>query len=72
MCFIANNSNLYYSYLSKTSSDVFAQSDDRGYGHLAVTASRDVPFAGAFAVVKRQSELKISAANAGAKLPECT
>jgi len=26
----------------------------------------------AFAVVKRQGELKISEANAGAKLPECT
>jgi len=30
--------------------------NDRGYGHLAVTVTRDVPFAGAFAVVKRQSE----------------
>jgi hypothetical protein len=29
-------------------------------------------FAGAFAVVERQSELKISEANAGAKQPECT
>ena len=29
-------------------------------------------FAGAFDVVKRQGELQISAANAGAKLPECT
>jgi len=29
-------------------------------------------FAGVFAVVKRQGELQISAANAGAKLPECT
>jgi hypothetical protein len=29
-------------------------------------------FAGAFAVVERQSELKISEANAGAKLPEFT
>jgi len=28
-------------------------------------------FAGAFAVVERQSELKISEANAGAKPPEC-
>jgi len=28
-------------------------------------------FAGAFAVVERQSELKISEANAGAKLPKC-
>jgi len=28
--------------------------------------------AGAFAVAQRQSELKISEANAGAKLPECT
>jgi len=27
---------------------------------------------GALAVVKRQSELKIREANAGAKLPECT
>jgi len=26
---------------------------------------------GAFVVVERQSELKISEANAGAKLPEC-
>jgi len=46
--------------------------NDRGYGHLAVTVTRDVPFAGAFAVVERQSELKISEANAGAKPPECT
>jgi len=30
--------------------------NDRGYGHLAVTVTRDVPFAGAFAVVERQSE----------------
>jgi hypothetical protein len=29
-------------------------------------------FAGASAVVKRQGESKISEANAGAKLPECT
>jgi len=29
-------------------------------------------FAGAFAVVERQGELKISEANAGAKPPECT
>ena len=28
-------------------------------------------FAGAFAVVERQGELKISEANAGAKPPEC-
>jgi hypothetical protein len=46
--------------------------NDRGYGQLAVTVSQDVPFAGAFAVVERQSELKISEANAGAKLSECT
>jgi len=45
---------------------------DLGYGHLAVSVSRNVPFAGAFAVVKRQGELKISEANAGAKLPKCT
>ena len=38
---------------------------------LAVSVARNVPFAGAFAVVKRQGELKISEANAGAKLPEC-
>jgi len=38
--------------------------NDRGYGHWR--------FAGAFAVVERQGELKISEANAGAKLPECT
>ena len=38
--------------------------NDRGYGHWQ--------FAGAFAVVKRQGELKISEANAGAKLPEYT
>jgi len=38
---------------------------------LAVSVARNVPFAGAFAVVKRQSKLKISEANAGAKLPEC-
>jgi len=38
--------------------------DDRGYEH--------VPFAGAFAVVKRQGELKISEANAGAKTAKCT
>jgi len=37
--------------------------NDRGYGHWR--------FAGAFAVVKRQGELKISEANAGAKPPEC-
>jgi len=43
-----------------------------GYWHLAATVTRDVSFAGAFAVVKRQGELKISEANAGAKLPECT
>ena len=43
--------------------------NDRGYGHLAVSVSRNVPFAGAFAAVRRQSELKISEANAGAKLP---
>jgi hypothetical protein len=29
-------------------------------------------FAEVFAVVERQNELKISEANAGAKLPECT
>jgi len=40
--------------------------------HLAVSVTRNVPFAGVFAVVKRQSELKISEANAGAKPPECT
>jgi uncharacterized membrane protein len=45
--------------------------NDRVYGHLAVTVSRDVPFAGAFAVVERQSELKISEANAGAKTAKC-
>jgi len=39
---------------------------------LAVSVARNVPFAGAFAVVKRQGELKISEANAGAKLPEYT
>jgi len=40
---------------------------------LAVTAKAGcVSFAGAFAVVERQSELQISEANAGAKLPECT
>jgi len=43
---------------------VFAQSDDRGYGHWR--------FAGAFAVAKRQSESKISEANAGAKSSKCT
>jgi hypothetical protein len=31
--------------------------NDQDYWHLAVTVARDVPFAGAFAVVKRQSEL---------------
>ena len=45
---------------------------DLGYGHLAVSVSRNVPFAGAFAVVELQSELKISEANAGAKTAECT
>jgi hypothetical protein len=30
--------------------------NERGYGHLAVSVSRNVPFAGVFAVVKRQSE----------------
>jgi len=30
--------------------------NDRGYGHLAVSVSRNVPFAGAFAVAKRKSE----------------
>jgi len=39
---------------------------------LAVSVARNVPFAGAFAVVKRQSELKISEANAGAKPAKCT
>ena len=38
---------------------------------MAVSVARNVPFAGALAVVKRQSELKISEANAGAKLPKC-
>jgi len=42
------------------------------YGHLAVSVARNVPFAGAFTVAPRQSELKISEANAGAKLPEYT
>ncbi|MCK9160385.1 MAG: hypothetical protein M0P00_07875 [Bacteroidaceae bacterium] len=46
-------------------------SNDLVYVYLAVSVARNVPFAGAFAVVKRQSELKISEANAGAKLPEC-
>jgi len=46
--------------------------NDQNYGHLAVSVARNVPFAGAFAVVERQSELKISEANAGVKLPECT
>ena len=45
---------------------------DRGYGHLAVFVARNVPFAGAFAVVKRQSELKISEANAGTTPAKCT
>jgi len=45
--------------------------NDRGYGHLAVSVARNVPFAGAFTVALRQGELKISEANAGAKLPEC-
>ena len=31
----------------------------------AVSVARNVPFAGAFAAVKQQSESKISAANAG-------
>jgi hypothetical protein len=39
---------------------------------LAVSVARNVPFAGAFAVAQRQGKLKISEANAGAKLPECT
>jgi len=39
---------------------------------LAVSVARNVPFAGAFAVrLGGQSELQISEANAGAKLPEC-
>ncbi len=38
--------------------------NDRGYGHWR--------FAGAFAVVERQSESKISEANAGAKPAKCT
>jgi len=46
--------------------------NDRGYGHLAVSVARNVPFAGAFAVVERQGELKISEANAGAKTADCT
>jgi len=46
--------------------------NEQGYGHLAVSVARNIPFAGAFAVVKRQSELQISAANAVVKLPECT
>jgi len=37
------------------------------YGHLAVSVTRNVPFAGAFAV--RQLTDKV---NAGAKPPECT
>ena len=44
----------------------------RDYLHLAVSVARNVPFARALAVVERQGELKISEANAGAKLPECT
>jgi len=39
--------------------------------HLAVSVARNVPFAGALAVVERQSELKISEANAGAKTAKC-
>jgi len=46
--------------------------NNRGSGHLAVSAARNVPVAGAFTVALRQRELKISEANAGAKLPECT
>jgi len=38
--------------------------NDRGYGHLAVC--------GSITVAKRQSELKISEANAGAKPAKCT
>jgi len=30
--------------------------NDRGYGHLAVTVSQDVSFAGAFTVALRQGE----------------
>jgi len=41
--------------------------NDRGYGHLAVSVTRNVPFVGAFAV--RQLTDKV---NAGAKPPECT
>jgi len=40
--------------------------NDLVYGHLAVSVARNVPFAGAFTVVKNDK------ANAGAKLPECT
>jgi len=37
-----------------------------------VPDSWNVPFEGAFTAAQRQSELKISEANAGAKLPKCT
>jgi len=39
---------------------------------LALSIARNVPFAGAFAVAQRQSELKISEANAEAKPAKCT
>ena len=44
----------------------------RVYGYLAVPVARNVPFVGALAAAQRQSKLKISEANAEAKLPECT
>jgi hypothetical protein len=44
-------------FIQKTSADVFAQSDDRGYGHWRL----------------REHSLSPSdKVNAGAKLPECT
>jgi len=42
------------------------------FGRLTTETMRILRFAGAFAVVKRQGELKISEANVGAKPPECT
>jgi len=60
------------SQLSLSTGSFFLYNTQRPrYGHLAVSVARNVPFAGAFTVVERQSELKISEANAGAKPPEC-